>query len=204
MSIRFATPPEASNAEAQRGLSEITSSHRFGLTAEALGGGIDPNSLSSPHPVFLARLDEARTGKALDSAKHYGWRYFVGPGTGRAAEVALGGSQGTYNFSGLNSGAMNNRLLAVLNEAENDPRVKERDFEPSLLQVNALNLSVIWLKATNSQNDLFVPVEPAPKEFHAGQVYERNEFNELLTAAARNKPDIKPDSQTDSAAQERG
>ena len=90
MAIRFSTPPSESDDAVRHGLAEIAQTHAGGIRAEAVGGAIDPTSFTSPHQVYFARLDDLKQGKGVGSAKPQGWRYFVGPLAGRAAEVAAG------------------------------------------------------------------------------------------------------------------
>jgi hypothetical protein len=192
MAIRFSTPPSESDDAVRHGLAEIAQTHAGGIRAEVVGGAIDPTSFTSPHQVYFARLDDLKQGKGVGSAKPQGWRYFVGPLAGRAAEVAAGGSGQTYAFRGLNTGQINEQMQALLQSVASDPRVQAQDFECRLLQLNALNLAVLWLKSKASTGDLFVPINSALPEFEAGRIYQADEFNKLLTTAALNKRDLEP------------
>jgi hypothetical protein len=192
MAIQFSAPPTESDDAVRQGLLEIAKTYRSGINAEAAGGAIDPSSFTSPHQVYFARLDDLRDGKGVGSAHPQGWRYFVGPSGGRTAEVSAGGSSDSYTFVGLNTGQLNEQMQRLIQVLASDSRVEAQDFECRLLQVNALNLAVLWLKAKSSGDDLFVPINSVAPGLQAGHIYETDEFNRLLTAAALKKRDLEP------------
>jgi hypothetical protein len=196
MAIQFRTPPSESDDAVRQGLAEIAQTHAGGIRAEAVGGAIDPTSFTSPHQVYFARLDDLKQGKGVASAKPQGWRYFVGPLAGRTAEVAAGGSGQAYAFQGLNTGQINVDMQKLLQQIASDPRIQAQDFECRLLQVNALNLAVLWLKSKTPGGDLLIPINSVLGEFEAGHIYQIDAFNKLLTTAALNKRDLEPPTPT--------
>ena len=194
MPIRFSTPPIESDNAVHQGLEEIAQTHAKGIAPEAAGGAIDPTSVTLPHLVYSARLDDLRNGKGIASAKPHGWRYFLGSQGGRAAEVSLGGAAHGYTFQGLNTGQLNDAMQRLLQSVQSDPRVQANDFECRLLQANALNLAAIWLKNKGDGDDLLVPLNSIAPQLQAGRLYTAKEFNDLLATAARAKRDLEPES----------
>jgi hypothetical protein len=189
MPVRFPSPPQEPDRAVENGLSEIRRASQPAAGAP-LAELASFSSTRYPLEVFSARLDDLREGQGVASAQPHGWRYLLGSApTVASAEVARKRDSDEYLFLGVNSGPFSESLEKTLANVSEDDRVRNGDFECRVLRVNSLYLVALWLHSSASEKDLFVPLAPTFSPFVAGRIYSMREFNELLTAAAREKPD---------------
>jgi len=71
---------------------------------------------------------------------------------------------------------------AVIDRAEDLPEVRAGDVELRILEVNALHLTAAWLAG---DEQVFIPLEPAPPFVHAGQAYAEDTFFTALNQDRR-------------------
>jgi hypothetical protein len=128
---------------------------------EAGGGAGAQESVSGPPTWRYSRFDAGGRAEVLELPEE--------PGGGTAAAV------GDDRF-----GPMIREALAV---ADQDPRVREHEYEARLFRVPALSLLALWLHAA-AVFDLFVPVGRPPPGLEPNRVYEDGEFMSAVRAAA--------------------
>jgi hypothetical protein len=189
MPVRFPSPPQEPDQAIESGLSEIRTAAQPAADTR-FAELVSFSDKRYPHEIFSARLDDLRKGQGVASAQPEGWRYLLGSApTLTSAEVARSTDSDEYLFLGVNSGPFNESFEKALANVSGDDRVRNGDFECRVLRVNALYLVALWLHTKASGEDLFVPLAPTFSPFVAGRVYPVREFDELLTTAAREKPD---------------
>jgi hypothetical protein len=169
-------PPDA--IEAVR--SVLSATERF---PRRKGGAL---SLSSPHPIFTVELERLAAGdRPLDAAELVGWRALLEEDKRVVAAVELPGAEPGKAGALVNRGAFVESTVAALTTAERHERVASERLELRLLRVNALYVLALWLHAAEGQDDLFVPLAPAPAPLRAGEAYERKELEAELSEMAR-------------------
>ena len=146
-----------------------------------------PRSLSSPglsYPVYTLGLDSVAAGASVGKAKLAAWRHeFVSGDEVVAAEVSAGRRP---TFSGVN---VSSRFRSVSQElrsaADTGKGFTEQTFQPRLLQISALGVRALWLKAKPpSRGDVVIPLEPTHSQLTANRHYSPAEFIEALKPAA--------------------
>jgi hypothetical protein len=143
-------------------------------------------SLSSPHPAYAVALDQLAAGnRPLDAAELVGWRVLLEEDERVIAAVELPGAEPGKAGAVVNRGAFAESTVTALATAERHERVASERVELRLLRVNALYLLALWLHAAEPENDLFVPLAPAPAPLSPQTTYERTEFEAELSEMAR-------------------
>jgi hypothetical protein len=113
-----------------------------------------------------------------------GWRFLVEEGREPVAAAEVQDRTSAAVPAQLTEGPFVRSTAESLRAAESLEPVRETDFELRLLRVPAVNLVALWLH-TAGRDDLFVPLEPAPRPFEAGRSYPEPEFAELAAGLAR-------------------
>jgi hypothetical protein len=143
-------------------------------------------SLTSPHPIFAVELERlAAADRPLDGAELVGWRALLEEDKRVVAAVELPGVEPGKAGALVNRGAFAQSTVAALSTAERHERVASERLELRLLRVNALYLLALWLHAAGGDEDLFVPLAPAPAPLRAETAYERKELEAELSEMAR-------------------
>jgi len=147
-----------------------------------------PQSLASPglsYPVYALGLSDVASGAGLRKAKLSAWRHeFASGDEVVSAEVSAGRRP---QFSGLN---VNSRFRSVQEELRSAAQGAGRDFagrsyEARLLQISAMGVRALWLKAkSRSDTDVVIPLAPSPRQLTAGRRYPPEEFIAALKGAA--------------------
>jgi hypothetical protein len=184
MPIRFPEPPQpvAETIEQQR-----TPGGRGPLRRLRRRGGAEERGPVPAQPVFTVGLDElleeSRGGGAEERITGTPtWRYSRFGVGGEPEVLELGApapdapvAAGDDRFSPL--------IREALAVADQDPRIREHDYEARLLRVPALSLLALWLHSDSSL-DLFVPVgRPAPG-LERNRIYQDEEFMAAVRSAA--------------------
>ena len=146
-----------------------------------------PRSLSSPglsYPVYTLGLDNVAAGASVGKAKLAAWRHEFASGDEVVAAEVSAGKRPT--FSELN---VNSRFRSVSQElrtaAETGKGFADRSYQPRLLQISALGVRALWLKAKPpSRADVVIPLAPTRPELTANRHYSPAEFIEALRPAA--------------------
>jgi hypothetical protein len=79
----------------------------------------------------------------------------------------------------------------AIRKAEALPAVQQAHFEPVVLLVPALYIVALWLHAADGENDLVVPLPPAPGEFRTLEPLAAKDF---LSATKRLAERVPPES----------
>jgi hypothetical protein len=177
MTIRFDQPPLPAGDVLERGIAAIQR---------------DPDGISllraqtlnwvQPHRVYHLGLDAIEAGRGVQAAEPVAWRYIgASPQSSIAAEVEVG--KNVPAFAGINEGPFVHGFSEQLQLADADQSLRG-DFEPRLLDVPAVYVVALWLHDRTSQDDLFVPLEPANRAVQPGRRYSRADFDAALVNAA--------------------
>lgn len=145
-----------------------------------------PQSLASPglsYPVYTLGLADVASGAGVRKAKLSAWRHeFTAEGEVVSAEVSAGRRP---QFAGLN---VNSRFRSVLQELRLAAEAEEfagKSYEARLLQISAMGVRALWLKAkSRSHADVVSPLTPTRRELTAGRHYSSEEFIAALQGAA--------------------
>jgi hypothetical protein len=154
-----------------------------------------PTSVSAPQRVFTAGLEAlSGLGAIYEIAEATGWRFLVEEGREPVAAAEVQDETRAAVPAQLTKGPFVRSTAEGLRAAEALEPVQEADFELRLLRVPALNLLALWLYSSGS-DDLFVPLEPAPRPFEAGRSYPEPEFGDLVAGLARQTLDAQRDAE---------
>ena len=184
-------PPEAREA-VQAALQQYGDVPAAQLHALA---GTTPGELVStgPHPVFHVGLSDLTRDDALASARPTGWRFLLRQGAQVVASAeTVTDRDGSERFALVNSGPYVASTVAALERAEGLPETRDRSYEPRLLQVPALHVTALWLHS-DRDNDLVVPLAPAPAGIETNRAYDAAEFLRILADRAAQIPQLEPE-----------
>jgi hypothetical protein len=145
-----------------------------------------PQSLASPglsYPVYALGLADVASGAGVRKAKLSAWRHeFAAEGEVVSAEVSAGRRP---QFTGLN---VNSRFRSVQEELRLAAEAAEfagKSYEARLLQISAMGIRALWLKAkSRSHADVVIPLAPTRRELTAGRHYSPEEFIAALRGPA--------------------
>lgn len=143
-------------------------------------------SLSSPHPIFAVGLERlVARQRPVEAAELIGWRALLEENKEVVAAVELPGREPGKDGALINRGPFVASTVTALGTAESQKRVVSERVELRLLRVNALYLVALWLHGTETADDLFIPLSPAPSPLSANRPYESTPFEEDLFEMAR-------------------
>jgi hypothetical protein len=144
-------------------------------------------NLTVPHPIYMLTLEDIVQQRSLEVAHPTGWRYLIQEGESAiaSAEVLTDASGVVQTFSQFNEGPFVGATIRTLLTAEDLPEVEASAYELRLLQIPALYVMVLWLKDTEGDLDLILPMEPMPNELEAGRSYTESEFLAALEGLAQ-------------------
>jgi hypothetical protein len=137
--------------------------------------------LAAPHRVYVLPFDAIRDGQ-LSRTHFAGWRFLIVTGDNVLASADV--LDDAEHSVVVSVGPLARATASVIDRAESLPEVKAGDVELRILRVNALYLTAAWLAG---DQQLFIPLEPAPPFVQAGRVYTEDSFFEAL-----NQPGVKP------------
>ena len=184
MPIRFPDPPPpvAEAIEQQRSPGRRGPLRRL----RQRGGAVERGPVPA-QPVFTVGLEEL-----LEESREGGAEERIsGTPTWRYTRFGVGGEPEVLELGAPAAGAPvaagDDRFSPAIREAlavaDQDPRVRDHDYEARLLRVPALSLLALWLHSGSSL-DLFVPVgRPAPG-IERNRLYEDEEFMAAVRSAA--------------------
>lgn len=150
----------------------------------ALGETPEPEiAVAAPHDIYNLPLSALVEPAALDSAEQVGRRCLVTSQGEPIATVELpdpSGEEGVVTTQGRFTKATADALGAI----EGSSEVDDGDYDLRMLRVPSLYLMALWLKDRDGENDIFVPLEPAPPELEAGTHYSWDDLQALLREPA--------------------
>ncbi len=189
MPIEFGTPPAGADKAAADGVLEVHRAEAPGRTATRslrdIGEG--GRRLVAPHPVHNLRLTDLEKPGRLRDAPLTAWRYLVeeGGATVASAEVGVDPTGAVRGFDHVNEGPFVQATAAAQKAAAKLPQVRDGRVEARILRIPALYVMALWLKDLDGDNDVVVPMAPAPRFLEANRPYTEREFLKALTGPAR-------------------
>jgi len=143
-------------------------------------------AISTPHRVAVLGLDRIHSGMSLRSAADKkGWRFFVHDGDKIVATAnSSTGSKGKHGFAHMTDGRFVNGTERAIRRAELLESVQKGRFEPLLLQVPAIHVVALWLRNLDNDDDLIMPLSPAPKPLRPYRALSTRDFVAVLTELA--------------------
>jgi hypothetical protein len=156
-----------------------------GSLMRAMSEVTDQVSVTQPHRVFVATLEDILSGRLLAGAREATTRYFLVHADNEpfaAAEVS--GAQ----FIHLNEGPFVEGTARAMVAAEQLDATNERDYELRLLRIPAVYVTAVWLASPS--DDILIPADPAPEPLIAGQAYNEVAFTGALKPFAAMRSNI--------------
>jgi hypothetical protein len=207
MPVVHRDPPAAANDAVQAALAHFATVPPEQLNALA---GAAPADLaqSAPHEVFTLGLDDLRAAPSMAAARPTGWRYLLREGDQVVASAETAGTA----FSHFNRGPFVASTAVALQAAEAAPQARARSYDLRLLHVPALSTMALWLHGDGhdggggddgdgdggdggdvSDDDVLVPLDPAPPGVEPNRPYPAHELLELLAQRAAQVPRLAAD-----------
>jgi hypothetical protein len=133
-----------------------------------------------PAHVFVLDLDDLAQGDlSLDSARPVAWRFMT---PGRQEPVAIDVSERDLDVQIERSPAVQD-TIDVLRELHEQPGWE--DATARVLRIPEAHVTALWVSASESGEDVVVPVGPAPKELQTNHRYAMPEFLGAASSLAR-------------------
>ena len=143
-------------------------------------------SLTTPHPIFTATLDQlAEGGRLADVAELVGWRALLEEDQRVVAAVELPGREPGPGGAVVNRSGFVESTARALATGERHERAAAERLELRLFRADALYLLALWLHTRDAGEDLFFPLAPAPAPLRAGTAYEGATFGAEVSELAR-------------------
>ena len=184
MGLKLPIAPKETQAVVTHALTRAHSSGRFALSG-ITGGGAAVVTPVAPHNVFTIGLKPLADGRGLGAAQPSGWRAIVVQGNHPVAAVEFTGGGGPQDYKSVNEGPLVQSSASAMAIAEELPQVKEKDYEPRLLQMPAIYLVAVWLHG--DKDEILIPLDPAPGAFKAFKAYPEKDFFEQASALAKQR-----------------
>ncbi len=191
MGVRFGTPPGEAERLAQVGVEQVARTARL----KTAGGAAltttasEQVSLSSPHEMRHVGLDALTEQRPLDASETTGWRYLVEAGGAAVAgaEVATDAYGGEAAFSQLNEGPFVQSTAEALRTLDERTETAAGNYEVRMVRVPALYVMALWLEDLDGDQDLVLPLAPAPAYLDTQRMYYEPEFLDALAGPARER-----------------
>jgi hypothetical protein len=169
MSLHLPTPPAAAVRVVRAALDSPTARHASRIPALQVA----PSRLTADQALEIHRIDLG-TGNQRGTAaplarlaRPIGWRFIVrrdGEAAPLAAAETMETADGTA-FRHFCCGPFVAAALRAVQQAQALPAARGARFEPRLLSVPDLYMMALWLHAGTAEEDLLVPLAPAPPGF---------------------------------------
>lgn len=140
-----------------------------------------------PHPVYTTGLKDMASSNGLSNAEMIGWRYLANLGSERnyAIEVQQDPEWDGQQVTEIDKGPFIDGIHRVLQDKSIAEKAGETDLTLSVLRINAMGIFAVWLRADDSEKDIIVPVQPAPKYLKPWHAYSVEEFEAALKPEAK-------------------
>lgn len=190
MAVTGKEPPGAMRNSVQEALKQFARMPEQRLHA-LQGTRVAALEPSEPHEVFNLGLADLKAGN-LARAKAVSWRFLLRQDDKVVASAEAVTDGGGARFSQFNKGPFVNSTAAAL---ESSRRLVDTDksYEARVLHVPALYTMILWLHDEQGNEDVYVPLEPAPAGIEAGRSYSEDELFGILREKASSIPDMGPD-----------
>jgi hypothetical protein len=185
MGLTLPSTPPGTQQVVELAMQRAQTSGRFAFSG-VTGGAAAVVTPVAPHQVYSIGLNELAESRGLHAAKMVGWRTIILHGSIPVAAVDFtGGGPEPRNLKSVNQGPQVQSSASAISLAEGMSQVKEKDYEPRLLQISSIYLVSLWLHG--AQEEIFIPLEPAPGDFKAYNVYSEDAFFSLATGLAKRR-----------------
>jgi hypothetical protein len=184
MTLRTVEPTRQSIDAVTAALSELAGRAEFRRRALARANPLEV-ALAVPHDVYALGLDEVAGRARIDQARWIARRFLVMAGD-RAVSSAEIADEAGAGFQ-ANEGPYVAATADAIARAEDDPDLAAGDYEIRLLRIPALYFVALWLRDEGDDDDVLVPLDPAPAPFEAGRRYRPDEVLAELAASARTR-----------------
>jgi hypothetical protein len=180
--------PEFSHAAREAistGLAELAGrpkSARRGMS-EALGAPDAKLAVAAPHDIYNLPLSAVAESAPPDRAKPVGRRALVTNQGEPIATVELPDPDGESGVV-TTHGPFTESTAAAVGSVQSESKVADGEYELRMLRVPGIYLMALWLKDKQGQDDIFVPLAPAPAGLDAGTQYSWNELQTQLKGPA--------------------
>jgi hypothetical protein len=153
----------------------------------ALGGArTEALDVAAPHDVYTLGLDALAEGKGLEAAEPVGRRVLIMRADEPVATAELEDPEGGGSLTAT-EGPFTAATAGAIARVESWPAVVDGDYELRVLRLPALYLMALWLKDEAGDDDLIVPLDPAPAGIEAGRGYGEEELLDELRHRARSR-----------------
>jgi len=153
-----------------------------GSTMRAMGMATERVSVSQPHRVFSATLEDVMADRLLANARETTTRFFlVRDADEPFATAEVRGAE----FDHLNEGPFVLGTARAMVAAEQLDASTQRDYEMRLLRIPALYTVAVWL--ASPADNILIPAAPAPEPLIADRPYDERAFTDALRPLAETR-----------------
>ncbi|MFN0086737.1 MAG: hypothetical protein ACKVX9_15210 [Blastocatellia bacterium] len=187
MPIKFQEPPAETLAALRE--SAETMPHTFAGHAQIIRDVLAHPDQHWPHPVYIAGLRDMAAKDGLRLAERIAWRYLAhaSGNLNYAIEVQDDSDQDEQQLTEIDKGPVIDAMYQVLEDKKLAQRAGDADMKLSVLRINAMGIFAVWLRADDADDDLIIPLQPAPDFLTPGQTYSIEEFQEALQPRAKSR-----------------
>jgi hypothetical protein len=189
MPIQYGKPPADADKAAAAGVLDVHRAEAPGRArARSLRDvGKGGRRLATPHAVHNLRLADLEKPGRLADAPMTAWRYLVeeGNATVASAEVGVDPTGAVRGFDHLNEGPYVEGTEAAQAVAAKLPQARDGRVEARIVRIPALYVMALWLKDLDGDDDVIIPMAPAPQYLEANRPYTEREFLKALAGPAR-------------------
>jgi hypothetical protein len=181
VTLHTPTLSDAALRTLENGLQDLAQREAFGdrRLAAAEPAGI---AVAAPHDVYSLGLEPLAEGRGLEAAQWVSRRCLVLDGDRPIAAAELPDPDGSQGFA-TTEGRFAEATAQAIRAAEETPG----EYELRLLRVPALYLMALWLKDRDGEDDVLVPLDPAPAELQPNERYSELQLLERLRDRARSR-----------------
>jgi hypothetical protein len=189
MPVEYPTPPAEAETAAADGVLEVHRAEAPGRSqVRALADiGRRGRRLAAPHAVHNLRLDDLTKRGRLRDAPLTAWRYLVEDDGAAVASAEVGVDErgGVRGFDHVNEGPFVQATKVAHEAAARLPKVRDGRMQARILRIPALYVMALWLKDLGGDDDVIVPMAPAPPYLEPNRPYTEREFLKALAGPAK-------------------
>jgi hypothetical protein len=189
MPIEYPKPPAEADKAATDGVLDVHRAETHGRaparSLREIGEG--GRRLASPHAVYNLGLADLVKPGVLADAPMTAWRYLVEEAGAAvaSAEVGVDAKGAVRGLDHVNEGPFVKATAAAQKAAAKLPQVRDGKVEARVIRVSALYVMALWLKDLDGDDDVVIPMAPAPPFLEANRPYTEREFLKALAAPAK-------------------
>jgi hypothetical protein len=182
------TPDLSSSARdaINTGLADLASRPKYakrGLS-RAMAGAPEPDlAVAAPHDIYNLPLSALVESAKPDSAEQVGRRCLVTSQGEPIATVELPDPDGESGIV-TTHGPFTKSTAEAVGSVESSSEVADGEYDLRMLRVPGIYLMALWLKDRQGQDDIFVPLSPAPAGLEAGARYSWDDLQAQLKEPA--------------------